>query len=329
MEKEFIELLIENSKELYNLDSIFINNAFKKCSALTLTLREKRADADRINEAMRVIKRKVGIFSNLRGNNLVTIATAISLENNMEEALEEINNIYKCLKNEFLTTQYLALASIVIFNARERINIEETIKKTRMTYNYMKKNHRFLTGSEDVTAAAMIAVTSDNLEETMKFAEEYYEGLRDKGYWSGNNLQELSHILTLFNGEVNQNINKVYLIDKALRENNIKIRSFSLPLLGIAAVVTEEFDIFARRVKETSDKLKKEKGFGSLSLGSHIRNMMAIGVVAASYIESLDEEEKGKIINTTNNITLTIQIAIEIAAATAAAGAAAAASSSS
>lgn len=329
MEKEFIELLIKNSKELDNLDSIFINNAFLKCNALTITLKEKSADAVRIKEAMKIIKKKVGVFSALRGNNLTTVATVMSLEDNMEEALEKINIIYEELKDKFLTSEYLALAAIVIFNARQRIDIQESVKKTRVVYDYMKKNHRFLTGSEDVTAAAMIAVTSEDIANTMKIVEEYYEGLRDKGYWSGNNLQTLSHIITLFNGQIHENIEKIYLMDGALREKGIKIKSYSLPLLGVSAFISEDFNIFATKVKEINERLKDEKGFGNFVLGSDNRNMIAVGLTAMSYTENLSEEKKEKIINTTNNIALTIQIAIEIAITTAAIGASVAASSSS
>lgn len=325
---EFVDLLIKNSKELNNLDSIFLNNAFLKCNALTITLKEKRADAERLKEAMRIVKKNVGVFSRLRGNNLITVATVMSLENNMEETLEKINTIYGQLKDEFLTSEYLALAAIVIFNARERVNVQESIKKTRVVYEYMKKNHRFLTGSEDVTAAAMIAITSENIESTMKIAEEYYEGLKEKGYWSGNNLQTLSHIITLFNGEINENIDKIYLMDNALRTKGIKIKSYSLPLLGVSAFISEDFDIFAMKVKEVNERLKTEKGFGNFTLGTDNRNMIAVGLTALSYTENLSEERKDEIINTTNNIALTIQIAIEIAVATAAAGAAAAAASS-
>ena len=64
------------------------------------------------------------------------------------------------------------------------------------------------------------------------------------------------------------------------------------------------------------------------SLGSTIRNMIATGLVASYYANRLNDVDKQRIINTTNNITLTIQLAIEIAAASAAVGAAAAASSS-
>lgn len=328
MNYEKVELLINNSKELDSAGGIFTGNSFRKCSSLSLTLNDKKADATRINEAIKIIKENTSVLSNFRGNNLLTTAVTISLEDDMEGSLREINNIYDKLKSNFFTSQYLVLTSIVIFNARYRVNVDDAVKNTRIVYDYMKKKHVFLTGQEDTSAAAMIAVTSTNIEETLSEIEEYYIALKNSGFWSGDNLQSLSHILPLFSGSVDGKVNKVVKIDKALRENKVPLKHYSLPLLGIAAVVTEDPNTFAREVREVSEKIKSEKGFGSFSLGSLIRNMIAVGLVASCYVEQLDSIDKEKLINTTNNVALTIQIAIEIAATSAAAGAAAASASS-
>lgn len=324
-----VGLLINNSKEFDKAGGFFTVNAFRKCAALSLTIKNKHVNADKINEAISVIKKNTSVFSNFRGNNLLVAATIISLEEDMERALEEINSIYGKLKKEFFSSEYLILAAIVIFNSRDRINIDKAVRDTRIVYKHMAKEHRFLTGSEDTTAAAMIAVTSSNIEGTMKEVELYYEGLSDKGFWKGNNLQALSHILPLFSGDIGSKIEKVNLLSKALKANNVPIKSYSLPLLGVAAIVAEEPNAFAKLVSEVNDKIKKEKGFGTFSLGYDIRNMIAIGLVAASYIDRLDDYEKEKLIDTTNNIALTIQIAIELAVAGAAAAAVASASASS
>ncbi len=324
-----VNLLIENSRELDNAGGVFTENIFKKCSALSLTLKGIKADSNKINEAIKVIKNNTSIISNFRGNNLFTTAVTISYEEDMNSAFKEIDNIYNKLKNLFSSSQYLVLAAIVIFNARKRVNIEETVRNTRAIYDNMKKNHRFLTGEEDISSAAMIAITSSNLEGTLDKIEEYYRALKENGFSSGNNLQGLSHMLPLFNGEVKENVERVIRVEKALKENKVPIKGTSLPLLSIAAVVTDDFNSFAEEVKDISEKLKKEKGFGSFSLGSNIRNMMALGLAASNYAEKLNEEEKDNLINTTNNIALTIQITIEIAMASIVCATAAAASTSS
>ncbi len=329
MENNMINLLINNSKELDNAGGMLTKNTFRKCSALSLTLKGVKADSNRINEAIKIVKSKTSIISNFRGNNLFNTATVISIEEDMNSAFEEINNIYLKLKKVFSSSEYLVLASIVIFNARYRIGIDEAVKNTREIYDNMKKNHRFLTGKEDISAAAMIATTSSNIKETLNQIEEYYEALKNVGLGSKNNLQSISHILPLFKGSVEENVNKVINLEKALKENKVPLKGYSMPLLGVASIVADDANMFAKEVKEVSEIIKKEKGFGSLTLGSTIRNMIAVGIVASSYAEKLGDEEKANLISATNNIALTIQIAIEIAATSAACAAAAASAASS
>lgn len=328
MNYEKVKLLVNNSRELDNAGGIFTSNSFRKCNALTLTLKGQNADSDKINNAIKIIKNNTTMLSNFRGNNLLTTATTISLENNMEDSFKELINIYDKLKTVFFTNQYLILSSIVIFNARYRVDIDEAVKNTRIVYDYMKRNHRFLTGQEDISAAAMIATTSGNMELTLKEIEKCYEALRNNGFGVGNNTQSLSHILPLFSGGVDEKIRRVVKVNEALRENKVPLKHYSLPILGIAAGVTDDQNTFAKKVKEVNEKIKSEKGFGMFSLGTTIRNMISTGIVASDYVDILSEEEKQNLIDTTNNVALTIQIAIEIAAVSAAAAAGAAASSS-
>lgn len=329
MNNESLDLLIHNSKVLENTGSFFTANAFRKCNALGLTLKNKKADADRINEAIEIIKESTSIFSNFRGNNLLTIAIRISLEIDMKSAFNEIEKIYIKLKNYFLTNQYLVLAAQVIYDSKNIIDIDIAVENTRKAYDHMKKNHIFLTGQEDITSAAMIAITNTNFDGTFKEIESYYTLLRDKGFWAGNNLQSLSHILVLSEGSIEEKVNRVIKLKNSLLQEDISLKGQSLPMLGIVSFFNTDIDVFASKVKRAYDLLKKEKGFGMFSLTKQIRDMIAIAVVVADNIDKFNVDDSELIINTTNNITLTVQIAIQIAATAAASAGAAAASSGS
>ncbi len=53
---------------------------------------------------------------------------------------------------------------------------------TKSAYKYMKKNHRFETKREDLVQQRMIAMTSENLEETFDEINECYDLLTDCGF---------------------------------------------------------------------------------------------------------------------------------------------------
>ncbi|MEO2565602.1 DUF4003 family protein, partial [Clostridium tertium] len=97
-----IELLIKNSNSLENVKSTFGMGTFKRCNALNLTLRNINANVEKINHCIDIIKNNSSIFSNFRGNNLLTTAVNLSMQPNPEESFNDIMIIYGKLKNYFL-----------------------------------------------------------------------------------------------------------------------------------------------------------------------------------------------------------------------------------
>lgn len=322
-----LDLLIKNSNNLENVKSTFGMGIFKRCNALNLTLRNIDVDVEKINNCIDLIKNNSSFFSNFRGNNLLTTAINLSMQDNLEESFKDITIIYNKLKNHFFNNQFLVLASQIIYNYKNTIDVDLLVENTRKAYDIMKKNHLFLTGQDDICAAALIATTSYNLEQTFIDMEECYNILKNNGFYAGNNLQALSHILSLFEGFSQEKCNKVILLDKTLRKHSISLKGYSLPILGVAALTTNDYEEFAQNLISTDKFLKKQSGFGTFTLGSTVRHMIIASLLSLESIENSDSLIKEKLIETTNNISLNIVIIMQIAAASAAAAAAASAAS--
>ncbi|MDO5518600.1 MAG: DUF4003 family protein [Clostridium sp.] len=309
-----IDLYLENVKALEDVKGSWGMYGIQiKSSALNCTLKNQRVDTERINSALAVIKNNTSIFSNFRGINKLTTALAISFEENMEESLKQILSIYNKLKSEFSGSEYLVIASQVLFNARYRVNIDDAVKNTKSAYDYMKKHHRFLTGREDIANAAIIATTSFDLEETFKDIEECYEKLKAERISTSNNLQALSQILSLINLPAEQKCSAVLEMNSILREKKATLKDYFVPMLGILSFISDNKQGFAENVVKASEELKMHKGFGNFTLGSNYRNMISAVLVSADYLDDLDDNMKENIINNTNNITLTVAIAIQTA----------------
>ncbi|MDV4150590.1 DUF4003 family protein [Clostridium sp. AL.422] len=323
-----LNLLIRNSDVLEHVKSSFGMSIFKRCSALNLTLRNVESDIDKINKCIDIIKDNSSIFSNFRGNNLLTTAVNLSIKDNPEESLTEIMNIYEKLKDHFFNNQFLVLAAQIIYNYKGSKDIDTLVKNTRKAYDLMKENHIFLTGQEDICSAALISTTSNNLDETFENMEECYDILRKNGFWAGNNLQSLTHILSLFEGTPKEKCDKVLLLDKTLKNYSTPLTSYSLPILGAVALTNNNYERFAEDLISVNNLLRKQRGFGVFSLSSAIRNMIAASLISLESIENIDSSIKDKIIETTNSISLNVVIIMQIAAASAATAAATAASSS-
>lgn len=329
---EKINLFLENNKALEDVKGSWGMYGFQiKSSALTCTMKNQRVDTDRINLALDIIKKNTSMFSNFRGINKLTTAITISFEDDMEYSLKEIISIYDKLKDEFFTNEYLVMAAQVIFNARYRVNVDDSVRNTRVAYDYMKKHHRFLTGQEDIANAAIIATTSANLEETFNEIEESYQYLKDNRISYSNNIQSLSHILSLINLPSIQKCDEVLAMNSIMKEKNVSLKDYFIPMLGIITFLADNKEDFAMNIADVSMNLKKEKGFGNFALGSNFRNMISATLVSIDYLDTLDNNIKENIIINTNNIALTVAIAMQTAVliSSAAAASAAAASSSS
>ena len=329
---EKINLFLENNKALEDVKGSWGMYGFQiKSSALTCTMKNQRVDTDRINLALDIIKKNTSMFSNFRGINKLTTAITISFEDDMEYSLKEIISIYDKLKDEFFTNEYLVMAAQVIFNARYRVNVDDSVRNTRVAYDYMKKHHRFLTGQEDIANAAIIATTSATLEETFNEIEEIYQYLKDNRISYSNNIQSLSHILSLINLPSIQKCDEVLAMNSIMKEKKVPLKDYFIPMLGIITFLADNKENFAMNIADVSMNLKKEKGFGNFALGSNFRNMISATLVSIDYLDTLDNNIKENIIINTNNIALTVAIAMQTAVliSSAAAASAAAASSSS
>lgn len=327
---EKINLFLENNRALEDVKGSWGMYGFQiKSSALTCTMKNQRIDTDRINSALDIIKKNTSMFSNFRGINKLTTAITISFEDDMEGSLREIISIYEKLKDNFFTNEYLVMAAQVIFNARYRVNVNEAVKNTRVAYDYMKKHHRFLTGQEDIANAAIIATTSNNLEETFDEIEESYQYLKDNRISYSNNIQSLSHILSLVNLPSIQKCDEVLEMNSILKENKVPLKDYFIPMLGIITFMTDNKKNFAENILDVSMILKKEKGFGNFTLGSSFRNMISATLVSLDYLENIDSSIRENIISNTNNIALTVAIAIQTAVIVSSVAAASSAGASS
>lgn len=284
-----LDLFLENNKALKSVKGSFaINDIVIKSNALTYTTRNKKIDVDRINSALKVINSNTSLFSNFRGNNKLATAITISFEENMEESFKEIVSIYNKLKTEFSSNEYLIIASHVIFNAKDRIDIDMAVKNTREAYNYMKKYHRFLTGQEDIANAAIIATTSENLETTFREIEENYEYLRGNKISSRNNIQSLSHILSLISLPSKEKCDAVLKMNSILKERNVELKNEGLSILGIVSFICDNKVEFAEKSAQINNELKEHRGFGNFTLGSSVRNMISASLASMDYLDNLD-----------------------------------------
>lgn len=323
-----LDLLERNFNELKNVKGSWGMGMIQHSCALSFTLRGKTIDSRLVEDRLDVIKKNTSIFSNFRGHNLFYMATLLSFESDPEGSFKAILKNYEELKKDrFSGSDFLSLASIIVYENRDKMDLYTVIERMRYAYEYMKKCHPFLTSHDDYCNACLLAIHSNDLDKDLDHIEEAYNYLNQNGFYKNNDLQAMSQILAFSEDKSMAKCKKAILIRDLLKSNDCKMGSYGNPIIGAMSLLSFDEEMMVKDIKRASGKLKDVKGFGNWRLGQTYRNMLCSSIVASVYGEELTKEHELEKIS--NNVFLNIIIAIETATTMACVSSAAAASSAS
>lgn len=284
----------------------------------------ERADAERLRGALRLIKREAGPFSAFRGMARPVIAAMLAQEADPETALRDALDAYKALRGQFMSSIYLPMAALTLTRWSE--NFHAAAEETRAVYEEMKKDHRFLTSSEDCVFAALLALSPYDAREAEREAEACYIRLRTY-FPAGNGLQSLSHVLALGEGDADVKCDRTMTLYEELRRTTLRYgRGYELPVLGALALIGRDPSELAEDLSDADEYLQGQKGYGVFGAGATSRRMHAALIVIEA---SLDPEAKTLSHMAAGLAGVYAAQQAAIMAACASAGAATAASSSS
>lgn len=310
MINEKINLLIENSNRLNGTEGFIKGRIYKISAALSLTLENKLANIEKINLAIEIIKRNTSVISYFRGDNLLITAINIAYEKNIEKSFNELLYIYNSLKEFFINSKYLVFASLIIFKARTKIDVNSAIKNTRICYEYMNRNI-ILTNKSYIWIAAIIATTSQNIKASVRECRECYKTLKTLGFNLSSDVRGVAYILSLINYETDAKCYKVAKLYNSLDKNGVLVNGRFLPILGIIAFTTNNYSNFSKDSDVVCRELRKNKGFGGFSLGTRYINAISVALVASEYINFIEPELKDIIFNFNNDMSLETSLAIQ------------------
>ncbi|MBE5962937.1 MAG: DUF4003 family protein [Lachnospiraceae bacterium] len=280
----------------------FDNNITRIFSSLVCCNEGKSGNPEKIKEMKALIKEKAGIFSRFRNNLLVPLSTELSLEANPEQCFLNTLHVYDLLKQQkFSSSDYLAAAAHAISTGCEPFDYPRICERAKTFYQDMKENHPFLTGQNDYVYAAMLAMSDLSPQSGTNRMELFYINLK-KHFGQGNGLQSLSHILCMADETDSLVIDRVISLHDKLKEMRFDMNHpYTLSLLGILALITDDMDAMAADIAEAHNYLKDKKGFGSWSLTKAQRLLITSSVVATVYA---DQAKSGTLKNTiASNIT--------------------------
>lgn len=293
-------------------------------AASSYIVNSKPFDLERYIELTSYIKKQSPLFSPLRSHQrFITAAMLEQRFDSPEEKFHELTDIYdKLVKSGFRRGPFTYIAALVLLNNDDDGSSHEaSIARSLEIYNSMKKNHPFITSKNDYPLSVLLARLEEKTEQLMERIESYYRKLSDNGFRKGNDLQFLSHILSLEKGEDERN----YLTDclhiwDELKKRKIKMKRMHYPAAGLLTLIepsAAELD----KAAQWYEQLNRTKWF---KWQRDMNTIMAVNFTVKEKMEEHSVFQAG--IHTTMETVIQAQQAAMIAAVTA--GSAAGASSS-
>ena len=141
------------------------NSALYPVCANIFCARHIMADGEAVKRCRNIIKQKTGIFSSFRGSLTLPIACLLAAGSDPEEKMTRALEGYAILKERFFSSESLALSAFLL--ADRQADMACVAQRGRELYQRMKKEHPFLTSSEDSVFALLLALSDKSDDELM------------------------------------------------------------------------------------------------------------------------------------------------------------------
>lgn len=228
-------------------------------------------DPKRIKTSKEIIKDNTSFFSNFRSTTTtIPLATLLSIEENPTAVFSEVKNVYNMLKEVFTSSSYLTLVAYLIVKLSSPEQYESITNQAREIFDMIKKEHFFLTSSEDCLIAVQFALNSKENLNIIKKSEEYFEMLKPE-ISHGNTVQAISNILALSSNENKALTDRTLSIITALRSHGYKLSSgVDMSIFGALASTDTSIEQIVNDILEVNAYLLTVKGFGNVLTESKI-----------------------------------------------------------
>ena len=239
---------------------------------------------------------------------------------------DQSQEIFNALKHAgFSAGSYLPLAAIVLAENPGVVesNLDSRIGRMQQFYQGFKDHHRFLTSQDDYIYAALLACTDFSVDPSIAAIELIYNDLAKAGLSKNNGLQSLSHVLFLGEQHHSIKVKKAVECYFYLASKGYKLNEYHMAFLGVLALFFDQSMSIIDEAINLEQWLKKQTGFGGLTIEKKTRFILAASLCIQNYIDELSHEHKAVLVNSIQAIMMAEQIATTaaIVAITAAAGA--------
>ena len=141
---------------------------------------DRAVDRERLERCKAMVKSTTGPFSSFRGNIKLPLICMLAAGDEPEARWEGTERTYGLLKEAFFSSEYLALAALILSEEVPETDIPALAARGKGLYQRMKKEHPFLTGQEDSVFALLLAESQRTDDELIDDMEACYRLLDER-----------------------------------------------------------------------------------------------------------------------------------------------------
>lgn len=285
MNQELLEkcqLFVENKKVL-DKGFVWDGATIMPVCAMLYTQNNQKVDVEKIKECRKLLKGKVGVFSGLRSYGEMVLLSKMALSENPIDYLEKTLQACALFKKYKLSEDaFTALAAMLLVEHVDMTRWGLTLEGAQRIYTRMKKDHPFLTGTEDVSFAILMALSDLPEEWMMQEMEACYKALHKK-FGATDGLQSLSHVLAMNQEETTKKCDAILELDALFRGKKKKFDNNGIVMYGSLYMMQMNQEEMLDTIIEVDTYLKQQKGFGVFGVDSYQRLMYATTLVMNQY----------------------------------------------
>ncbi|WP_418201441.1 DUF4003 family protein [Alkalihalobacterium sp. APHAB7] len=259
-----VEQYIDGYKQLKSALKWKVSDKTLMMVASIYVVNNKTLNISQFTELSEHIKSQVGLLSTLRGYQRFTIAAMLDVRfENPNAKFEEFIDLYEQLiQGGFKRDSFSYIAAMILLtNDPDGSDHRESIERALAIYKGMKAQHFFLTSTVDYPLAVLLAKVDTDIQILLDLTKTYYDELSKHGFRKGNDLQFLSHILSLqYEEKPNVLIERSLNILDKFKQSRRRLKTMHYPEIGLLALLEDgiqEIDF----VLQLEDQLNNEKAF--------------------------------------------------------------------
>ncbi len=260
-----------------------------------------------------IIKENTDWLSSFRSNGKQVFVTCLALSRDPGAMMSSAIVAYEKLRGYFSAGAYLPLLAIFMSERIPPENYVSFVQKTHSLFRQMKRQHMFMTGTEDVVFAGLIAMHGEgNID--LADSEECYQALSKQFTFHGNAMQTVGHSLSLCMGTPLEKTQRTLELYDMLEEYGIRYGcDFDMVALAVLANCGIDLSLLAADIADIVDYLDHYGHYGIFNKRSRYFHA---ALIANAY-------HAGNVIETTSAVVVSglMEIARQQAAAAAAAAA--------